>query len=53
MSEAEWKGHIVNALRMSGYSADMIRKVLRNLEKSITAVPKDEAEHIYAKTKTG
>ncbi len=50
-SECSWKGHVVNALRLSGYSSDMIKKVLKNLDKSIVAVPKEEAEAIYAKTK--
>lgn len=51
MSEAQWKGFVVNALRMSGYSSDMIKKVLKNLEKSLTVLPPEEAEAIYAKTK--
>lgn len=51
MSEATWKGHVINALRMSGYSADMIKKVIRNLDKSLQALPRDEAEAIFAKAK--
>lgn len=51
MSEATWKGHVINALRMSGYSADMIRKVIKNLEKSLVALPDEETEALFAKAK--
>ena len=51
MSDATWKGHVINALRMSGYSADMIRKVIKNLDKSLVALSDEEAEALFAKAK--
>ena len=51
MSEATWKGHVINDLRISGYSADMIRKVIKNLENSLVALPDEEAEALFAKAK--
>lgn len=48
----EIKGHIINALRMSGYSSEHIKTVMKNLEKSLKALPKDEAESLYAKSNT-
>ena len=46
----EMKGHFINALKMSGYSSEHIKTVMKNLEKSMKAVPKEEAENIYAKS---
>lgn len=51
MSDAQWKGHLVNAMRVSGFSTDMIKKVLRNLDKGLCILSNDEVEAIYAKTK--
>ena len=50
MSDSAWKGHIINALRMAGFSTNHIRKVLKNLEKSLKALPEAQAEDLYAKT---
>lgn len=52
MGDAEWKGYIINALRMAGFSSDMIKKVMKNLEKSINVISKEEAESIYSKHKS-
>ena len=52
MSEAAWKGHIINALRMAGYSSAHIKKILKNLEKSLKALPEAQAEDLFAKTAT-
>lgn len=42
MNEAQLKGHLINAMRMSGFSLDMIKKVLDNFDQSLSTVSEDE-----------
>jgi len=52
MSDSAWKGHVINALRIAGYSSEHIKKIMKNLEKSLEVLPEAQAEDLYAKTNT-
>ena len=52
MSDSVWKGHVINALRMAVYSSEQIKKIMKNLEKSLEVLPEAQAEDLYAKTNT-
>lgn len=52
MSDSAWKGHVINALRMAGYSSVHIKKIMKNLEKSLEVLPEEQAEDLFSKTNT-
>ncbi len=49
MCDAAWKGHLICALKLSGYSTSQAKKVLRFLEQSLNVHTEEQAEAVYAK----